>query len=590
MVGSRRLLTILLITFLAIALTACDPTQFKTEAAEVSQLVVAFSENPKTFNVGLFAERPNVFHYFTYEGLLTENGLNGELELALAESWEVSEDNLRVTFTLREGLQWSDGEPLTADDVVFTFNDIIFNPDIPVNARDGLRIGEAGLFPEVTKLDDRRVQFTLPEPFAPFLRTAGTTYPLPKHALEASLRQRDSEGNLLFLSTWGIDSDPRQMICNGPYTIASYAPGERVIFERNPYYWRKDAEGNPQPYIQRVVRPIVEASDTALGQFRSGSLDVAGVSPANYSLLKAEEERGDFTIHIGGPASGISFMMLNLNQASRDGKPLVDPLKSRWFNTVAFRQAIAYGIDRRTMINNLYRGIGEPQYSHISVQSPYYLSPEEGLKVYDYDPEQARELLTKAGFQYNSAGQLLDADGNWVRFTLTTTSGSPTVDNIIAQIQRDLGKIGIQLDLQQVTFTTLIEKIDNSKAWEAALLGFTGGVEPNEAANLWLPDGRLHMFNLAAKAGQDPIEGRKIADWEAEIGRLYVQGAQELDEAKRKQIYAQTQQLALEYLPLIYMVNPIAMAAVRNKVQGVQYSALERTSLWNIYDLKIVDD
>ncbi|MCG8365930.1 MAG: ABC transporter substrate-binding protein, partial [Pseudanabaenales cyanobacterium] len=179
---------------------------------------------------------------------------------------------------------------------------------------------------------------------------------------------------------------------------------------------------------------------------------------------------------------------------------------------------------------------------------------------------------------------------NWVRFTLTTTSGSPTVDNIIAQIQRDLGKIGIQLDLQQVTFTTLIEKIDNSKAWEAALLGFTGGVEPNEAANLWLPDGRLHMFNLAAKAGQDPIEGRKIADWEAEIGRLYVQGAQELDEAKRKQIYAQTQQLALEYLPLIYMVNPIAMAAVRNKVQGVQYSALERTSLWNIYDLKIVDD
>ena len=177
-----------------------------------------------------------------------------------------------------------------------------------------------------------------------------------------------------------------------------------------------------------------------------------------------------------------------------------------------------------------------------------------------------------------------------MRFTLTTSSGSPTVDNIIAQIRRDLEKIGIQLDLQQVIFTTLIEKIDNSKTWEAALLAFTGGVEPNGAANLWLPDGRLHMFNLDAQAGQDPIEGRQVADWEAEIGRLYVQGAQQLDESERKRIYAQTQQLALEYLPLIYMVNPIAMAAVRNKVEGVKYSALERSMLWNIYDLKLVDN
>lgn len=580
----------LMMSCLALCLTACAPTQFKTEAAEVSQLVVAFSENPKTFNAALFAERPDVFHYFTYEGLLTENGLNGELEPALAESWEVSQDNLQITFTLREGLKWSDGEPLTADDIVFTFNDIHFNSDIPANARDGLRIGEAGLFPAVTKLDDRRVQFILPEPFAPFLRTAGTTFPLPQHALAESLRQRDSEGNPLFLSTWGIDSDPRQMVCNGPYTIASYTPGERVIFERNPYYWRKDTEGNPQPYIQRVIRPIVESSDTDLAQFRSGSLDAVGIAPANYSLLKREEDRGDFTIHIGGPASGMTFLMLNLNQASRDGAPLVDPIKSRWFNTVAFRQGIAYGIDRHTMINNLYRGIGKPQYSPISVQSPYYLPPEEGLKVYDYDPDKSRELFIRAGFQYNSAGQLLDADGERVRFTLTTSSGSPTVDNIIAQIQRDLGKIGIQLDLQQVTFTTLIEKIDNSMTWEAALLAFTGGVEPNEAANLWLPDGRLHMFNLTAQAGQDPLEGHEIADWEAEIGRLYVEAAQQLNEADRQQIYAQAQQLALEYLPLIYMVNPISMAAVRNQVKGVQYSALERTMLWNIYDLKIVDN
>ena len=110
-----------LMACLALCLTACNPTQFRTEAAEVSQLVVAFSENPKTFNAALSAEVPNVFAYFTYEGLLTENGLDGALEPALAESWEVSDDDRQITFTLREGLKWSDEEPLTAEDVVFHF-------------------------------------------------------------------------------------------------------------------------------------------------------------------------------------------------------------------------------------------------------------------------------------------------------------------------------------------------------------------------------------------------------------------------------------------------------------------------------------
>lgn len=341
------------------------------------------------------------------------------------------------------------------------------------------------------------------------------------------------------------------------------------------------------PYIERVVRPILDESDTALLQFRSGGLDAQGVSPSNYSLLKKEENRGNFTIHIGGPAAGISFFMLNLNKGSRSGAPLVDPIKSRWFNTVAFRQAIAYAIDRGTMINNLYRGIGAPQYSPVTVQSPYYLSPEEGLKVYEYEPEKAKELLLGAGFQYNPRGQLLDAEGNRVRFTFTTYTGSQTVDQIASQIKQDLEAIGIQIDLQFVTFSTLVDKIDNTMQWDCVFLGFTGGVEPNSAANLWLPEGRLHMFNLSATAGQEPITGREITDWERQIEDLYIRAAQELDEAKRKALYAEFQQIALEYLPLIYTVNPIAMAAVRDQVKGVQYSALETTMLWNIYELRI---
>ncbi|MEM6593061.1 MAG: ABC transporter substrate-binding protein, partial [Cyanobacteria bacterium P01_C01_bin.73] len=525
----QGLLGVVVAAVAAIALTGCSLEQFRTaEAAQGTQMVAAFSENPKTFNAALNAEVPNVFQFFTYEGLLIENKITGELEPGLAESWEIADNDLEIIFTLREGLKWSDGEPLTAEDFTFTINDIYLNEAIPVNGRDGLRIGEEGLFPDISAPDARTIRVVSPEPFAPLLRTIGLSSMMPKHLLADAVTQTNDSGEPLFNSTWSINADPTEVVCNGPYVISDYVPGERVIFERNPYYWRKDDQGNAMPYIDRIIRPIIDSSDTSLLQFRSGGLDVTGVGASNYSLLKKEESRGNFTIEIGGPNSGMSFITFNLNQGSRNGEPLIDPVRSSWFNRTEFRQAVAYGIDRRTLINNLYQGLGEPQYSPVAVQSPYYLSPEEGLKVYDYDPDQARQLLESAGFSYDGSGQLVDEDGNQVRFVLISSSGSPTVGNILSQIKRNLGDIGIQVDTQEITFSSLIDKIDDSMDWECIFLGFTGGVEPNSASNFWQPDGRLHMFNQLPQPGQDPVEGRQVADWEVKIGQLFTQAAQEL--------------------------------------------------------------
>ena len=139
-----------------------------------------------------------------------QDGTTGEILPALAESWDISGDRTRITFTLRPNLKWSDGHPLTADDVVFTYKQIIFNPEVPTDASDSLRIGTERKFPTIKKLDDRRVEFQTPEPFAPFLRT--TVGPpdgvaiLPKHRLAASLKQTGSNGNLQFISTWGTDT------------------------------------------------------------------------------------------------------------------------------------------------------------------------------------------------------------------------------------------------------------------------------------------------------------------------------------------------------------------------------------------------
>ncbi len=580
-------LSILLTILLAIGLSGCNPVRFKTDAAKVPQVVFSILSDPKTFNPVLSNESPNIFG-LTFEGLTSQNGLTAAIEPGLAESWEISNDKLRFIFTLRQGLKWSDGQPLTADDVVFTYNDLYYNEKIPTSVRDTLRIGESGALAEVRKVDDRRVEFILPEPFAPFLRSTGQDI-LPAHILRPTLKE-SSDGNLAFLSTWSTNTPPEEIICNGPYQLASYSTSERLIFQRNPYYWRRDAQSNPQPYIEKVFWEIVESQDTQLLKFRSGSLDSLGVIPDSFALLKKEEKRSNFTIYNGGPAPGTTFIAFNLNKGRNadNQKPVVDSIKSRWFNNLAFRQAVAYGLNRQRMINNTFRGLGEVQTSHISVQSPYYLSPEEGLPVYDYNPEKAKELLLSAGFKYNNNNKLLDQEGNQVRFTLITNSGNKTREAMGAQIKQDLSKLGIIVDFQPISFNALVAKLTDSLDWDCHLIGFTGGVEPNNGASLWNPDGRLHVFNQPRQPGQTPLVDRTIADWEQKLGQLYIQAAQELDEPKRKAIYAETQRLVKEYLPVIHLVNPLSMSAVRDRVQGIQYSALGG-AFWNIYELKITE-
>ncbi|AFZ58083.1 ABC transporter substrate-binding protein [Anabaena cylindrica FACHB-243] len=582
----RFFLLITILSFTAISITACNPTKLKSDAAQVPQLVTSILSDPKTFNYALNSDANNIFGY-TYEGLISQNPLTGKLEPNLAESWQVSEDKLKITFTLRDNLKWSDGQPLTADDVVFSYNDIYLNEAIPTNVRDILRIGKDGKFPTIKKIDKRRVEFSIPEPFRPFLQNSGVPI-LPAHALRESIQTKDQDGKPKFLTKWGVDTPPEELIVNGPYKLERYDTSQRVIFRRNPYYWRKDAQGNPQPYIQRIIWQIVESTDTSLLQFRSGGLDAVGVTPDYFSLLKVQEKQGNFSIENGGPSTSTSFVLFNLNKGKRAGKPLIDPIKSRWFNSVEFRQAIAYAIDRKTMINNTFRGLGKTQDSPISVQSPYYLSPEKGLKVYNYNLEKAKQLLLKAGFKYNAQNQLEDAEGNRVRFALLTNAGNKIREAMGSQIKQDLSKIGIQVDFTPLAWNTFVDKLSNTLDWEASLLGLTGGLEPNDGANVWSPEGGLHMFNQKPQPGQKPIEGWEVSPWEEKIHALYIQGAQEFDEAKVKEIYAESQRLTQENLPFIYLVNSYSMTAIRNRFEGLQYSALGG-AFWNIHEIKITE-
>ncbi|ASC71288.1 putative ABC transporter-binding protein [Halomicronema hongdechloris C2206] len=585
--GLRRLLALLLASLMMLSNGGCSLEQFeKPGVSNVEPLVFSTLSDPKTFNPVLNQEYPNVFLY-TYEGLTGQDGTTGEIIPKQAESWDMSEDGKTIVFTLRPNLKWSDGEPLTAADVVFTYNEVVFNEEIPTSNRDVMRIGEAGLLPEVVQLDERRIQFNLPEPFAPLLRTTSMEI-LPAHILRPTLEERDADGNLRFLSTWGTDTPPAQVVSNGPYRIKAYYPAERVVFERNPYYWQQDDQGRQQPYIQELIWQVVESSDTQVLQFRSGGLDLISVAPDFFALLKREEERGNFTIYNGGPALGTNFLCFNLNQGTRNGEPLVDPVRSQWFNTLEFRQAVSYAIDRQAMINNIFQGLGEVQTSPISVQSPYYAPPEAGIPTYDYNLDKAKSLLAQAGFQTNARGELEDSDGNRVNFTLITNAGNKIRESIAAQIKQDLDKLGIEVNLQPIAFNTLVSKLSDSLDWEAHVLGLTGGLEPNNGANVWLLNGSLHVFNQQALSGQQPIAGWQAKDWEAKIAQLYIQAAQEPNEAKRQAIYRETQRLTQTHLPFIYLINPLSLGAVRNTIDGIRYSAIGG-ALWNLEALTIED-
>ena len=579
-----KCLTLVLIGLLALPLTGCNPSTLLANSEQPNQLVQAILSDPKTFNFVIATDAgSSSVGGMIFDGLVTENPLTGEIEPALAESWTISEDKLKFVFTLRKNLKWSDGKPLTASDVDFTYNQLYFNPEIPASSRDGFKIGESKSLPQVRKLNDLQVEFTLPEPFAPFLGITGTSI-LPAHILEPTIKQKDRDGKLKFLSTWSLDTPPAQIPASSAYKLKSYTTAARIVFEANPYYWKKVVTKENVPYIKQVSWEIVESTDTMLLQYRSGSLDSFDVSPDYYSLLKKEEDKGDFTIKRGGPDYGTNYIAFNLNTGKRKGKPLIAPQKSRWFNNLQFRQAVAYAINRPRMVTNIYRGLGQPQHSFISVQSPF---ADPNLQGYDYDPEKAKQLLKSAGFVYKQ-NKLFDARGNRVKFTFNTNAGNKIREAMGNQVEEDLEAIGMDVNFRTINFNVLVGKLSGSLDWECILLGLTGGNEPNNGANVWFTDGNLHMFNQQPAPGQEPIEGRTVADWEKEVDRLFIVGARELDSEKRKAIYAEIQQIVSDNVPFIYLVNPKSFGAVRNKIKGVEYSALGG-AFWNLEELKITE-
>ena len=537
-------------------------------------LTFATTSEPLTLNLAIAndASSSGVLGY-VFEGLTETSWLTDEVEPALAESWDRTDDGLTWTFRLRRDVRWHDGEPFTAHDVDFTFNRIIYNYDIEASSRPAFHFRvldeESGMWQEspmtVSALDDYTVECVLPVPFAPFLRSMGTAI-YPRHILEKHV----DDGT--FASTWDIDTDPAEIIGTGPFTIESYVPGERVVMRRNPDYWLKDDAGNALPYLDEVVHVIVPDFDAELAMFRAGESDSHGVLGEELAELEPLQEEENFTIYKRGPAFGTTFLGFNMNPGKNPdtGEAYLAPEKVKWFQNKEFRQAVAHVIDKEAIIDDVQHGVGYPQWSSISPAAGDFHNP--NVRRYEYDLDKANEILDGIGWvDTDGDGTREDGEGNEIEFSLVTNSGNSVRERVGTIVHQGMEEIGLKVDYKLIEFGDLVAQLTATYDWEAMIIGFTGGPDPYGGINFWHSGEALHLWY--------PNQPEPATEWEAEIDRMYIRGSQELDRDKRVEYYHRAQEIAAENVPVIYTTLPERLGAVRNVFGNVTPTLY---ALWDI--------
>ncbi len=533
-------------------------------------------EGPKTFNP--FNSKDNISSIMSgvmYDGLLSTDPETGEPIPKLAKSLEVKGNDYIVH--LRRGVKWSDGKEITADDVVFTWKDIIFAGFGNTSTRDSLIID--GKLPSVTKIDKYTVKFTTVQPFAPFVRMLSTEI-APKHVFEPAVKK----GKDYFYTFLSTNTDPKDFVTSGAFRLKEYVPAQRVVFERNPNYYIINKNNEKLPYLDRLIYFIVGDLNNEVLKFEGGEIDVIGLQGANVARFKEREAHSDYRIYNLGPNTGTMFLTMNLNdRKNKDGKYYVNPMKQKWFQDVNFRLACDYAMDRKNMVLNIANGLGEPLYTAESLNSIFL---NRKLEPYQRDLEKAKEYLRKSGFYWDKKGHLLDRQGNHVEFDLFTNAGNTEREAIGVMVKQDLEDLGMKVNFKPVEFNTLVNRLLNTLDWDMAIMGLTGSpLEPNGGKNVWMSDGTLHMFN---QRQEEDRESRRY-DWEKQIDEAYVKGALATNFEERKRYYDEYQRIAYEQKPFIYIYSPIIITAIRTKFKNVFPSALAGIT-YNLEEIYIDND
>jgi peptide/nickel transport system substrate-binding protein len=545
-------------------------------------LTLATANDMKTFNVILAAESASTDILWTHVFRCLIDYRNGGdppgYDAGLCTRWESSPDAKQWTFHLRRGVRWSDGEPFTADDVLFTY-DVIRDKSVATVIRDAFVEGkqENGdpIYPKLEKLDDQTVRFTLNRPNGMFLDAVYSLWLIPKHKWEAAWR------SARFNEVMKLSDNPEDVVSLGGFRIKEYVSGQRVVLERNPYFWKLDKSGQRLPYLDRIVFLILKDQNTIALTFEAGQLDI--LTPR----LRAEDywrvkklEGPEVTVADIGVSLNTMWLAVNQNTSlnPNTGKPFVEPWKQRLFRNREFRQAVSYAIDRQGLANTVFSGRGVPLYSFVSPGDSYWHS--EDVMSYPYDPARARQMLAEIGLKDTNGDSFLeDADGHTVEISIITNTENSQRVGSAAFVARNLNEVGIKASAAPLAFGLLNNTIQSTFDFDAVIVGWRAAAPtgPSNFRSILLSSGLQHVCY--------PKQTSPSTPWEARVDQLIYEIQASAGETERKRLFGEIQRIWSEELPEIELIAEQEAVAYRNRLGNVHPSPLPPRATWNIEEI-----
>jgi peptide/nickel transport system substrate-binding protein len=524
----KAMLASLFVAFLALG---------SARAQSGSELRFCLRSEPKTFNPLLVEEdSAETIRYLTGGVLVRMNRQTQQLEPGLATAWKISSDGKTITFTLREGVKFSDGTPFSADDVAFTVQQMM-DPNTHSPTADSFRSGEGKVDTKV--LEPNRIAIAFPAPVA---------------GLDKLFDQ---------VAIMSAKSPKKEMAVLGPYYLAENKAGSYLL-QRNHNYWKRDSSGRQLPYIDSVRLDIQQNRDLELLRLLRGEIHfVNSIDAEYYDKVVAEKPA---MAHDAGPSLDSEHIWFNQVANS----PLPD-YKKAWFRSTNFRRAVSEAINREDLARVVFRGHARPAVGNVSPANQFWFNAK--LQPHPFDQKSALDRLQQDGFRLQN-GVLQDKDGNIVEFSIMTNAGNKYRERMATMIQQDLAGIGMKVNVVTLDFPSLIERITRTFNYEACLLGLVNtDLDPMGMMNVWLSSGESHQWN--------PNQKTPETAWEAEIDRLMRAQASTLDDHKRKQYFDRVQEIAWEQEPFIYLVNKNALSAVSPVLQNAHPVVLRPQVFWN---------
>jgi peptide/nickel transport system substrate-binding protein len=517
--------------------------------------------------------RPNIPELTAAGGLITTNPYTYEYVPYMAQTFTQSADKRTFSFTLRPELKWSDGQAITADDFMTTFK--VYAADEESNLNSYLF--DSGKPVTWKKTGDLSFTLTFPRATVQNLETISYFAPLPDHVFGKAFGAGGAAGVKAARALWTIDTDPSKLVVAGDFKVSAYKRGERLTLVKNAQYgnWNKDSAGKPVPYLDGLQYNIVKDTTAQLAQFLAGNTDL--FTPNNRDQLAqitAAKNGGKLNADLlanAGPLPSVDFLYFNWNKSS-------DPFKQALFRNAKFRQAMSQLVNKDQMIDQVLGGLGVPAWTSVYPLYGEWVAP--NVDKYKYNVAAANKALDALGFKKRGAdGIRVDGKGNRLSFNLVTNSENNRRQQMARIFADEAKKSGVEVKTNFIPFNQALELIyptdkaaKTNRNFDAAITGLNGGgfINPVGVASVFECGGDLNGYNQAPAC---------VQPWETAQLNLFFKSTAEFDQAKRKTIANQIQQLQVENQGLIYLLSQNGHYAWDSRVQGESPKKIA-TPLW----------